>query len=113
MNTDVKALIPDMYNVTVKVKVLDLLVSLETKHEKTNSDIKIHEYLVGDSTASVILNTMQDLEIMKTYEIQQGYTRAIEGYLRLYSKGVVPDTTDIEHVNTEHNRSFIQFNRKL
>lgn len=54
-----------------------------------------------------------DLEIMKTYEIQQGYTRAIEGYLRLYSKGVVPDTTDIEHVNTEHNRSFIQFNRKL
>lgn len=37
MNTDVKTLIPDMYNITVKIKVLDLLVSLETKHEKSKT----------------------------------------------------------------------------
>jgi hypothetical protein len=56
---------------------------------------------------------LQDLEISQYYEIQQGHTYNIEGYLRLYSDIIVPSTTGPEHINTNNNRSLIQFNRKL
>lgn len=108
-----ETIIPDLYNVHVKVKVLSLLISLKTKHEESESNIIIHEYLIGDHTATAILSTSQNLEISQCYEIQQGYTRAIEGYLRLYSKNIEASKDNVTEINNDHNRSLIQFNRKL
>lgn len=53
------------------------------------------------------------LETDKVYEITTGYTRVIEGSLRLYCDDVAPSSNKaLDTVNTENNRSFIQLERK-
>ncbi|KAI9279176.1 hypothetical protein BY458DRAFT_564913 [Sporodiniella umbellata] len=115
-----KTLTPDVYNVQVKTKVLSLIISLNTKHEKSKvkectagSNIVVHEYLIGDHTASAIINTSQTLDISQSYEIYEGHTSTVDGYLRIHSENIKPMNEDITEINAETNRSLIQFSRKL
>lgn len=72
---NIASLNPDQFRIDLRVKVIELVVSLKTKHEQCNvlpcpqqsnvlifvdlADVIIHiyEYLVGDDTGCIVLNT--------------------------------------------------------
>ncbi|CEP17376.1 hypothetical protein [Parasitella parasitica] len=53
----VASLTPDQFRIDLKAKIIELVISLETRHEQSGSPVHIYEYLVGDETGCVILNT--------------------------------------------------------
>ncbi|KAI7898223.1 uncharacterized protein BX663DRAFT_525635 [Cokeromyces recurvatus] len=108
----ISTLTPNEFRINIKVKVIELLITLETKHEKSNSMIIIHEYLVGDESGCIILNTKQELKIDSTYTIKNGYTETIEGYLRLYAEHLEPTTASL-CINVNNNRSFVHLERDI
>lgn len=111
-HTSITTLTPSTFRVHVVFKVIELMIASKTKHEPSDSLITIFEYLVADESGCIILNTKSALDTDKVYEITTGYTRVIEGSLRLYCDDVNPASKTLDTVNTENNRSFIQLERK-
>ena len=105
---------PKQFRIDLKVKIVELIVSLETKHEQSGSTIHIYEYLVGDDTGCIILNTKSELQIDSVYDIKQAYTETVEGYLRLYATEIELElSTKFNEINTKNNRSVILLEKKL
>ncbi|GAN08734.1 hypothetical protein MAM1_0220d08250 [Mucor ambiguus] len=105
---------PDQFRIDIRVQVVELIVSLETKHEQSGNIIHIYEYLVGDETGCIVMNTKSELEIDSVYDIKHAYTQTVEGYLRLYTTDIeLSSTKQMDSINTQNNRSAILLARKL
>lgn len=92
--------------------------------------IHIYEYLVGDETGCIVLNTKSgtryifwcranvlwliELQIDSVYDIKHAYTETVEGYLRLYATDIeLSSAKQLNAINTQNNRSAILLARKL
>ncbi|OAD07981.1 hypothetical protein MUCCIDRAFT_182304 [Mucor lusitanicus CBS 277.49] len=105
---------PDQFRIDLQVQVVELIVSLETKHEQSGATIHIYEYLVGDETGCIVLNTKSELQIDSVYDIKHAYTETVEGYLRLYATDIeLSSAKQLNAINTQNNRSAILLARKL
>ncbi|KAL9547167.1 hypothetical protein MBANPS3_006310 [Mucor bainieri] len=105
---------PDQFRIDVRVQVVELIVSLETKHEQSGAVIHIYEYLVGDETGCIVLNTKSELQIDSVYDIKHAYTETVEGYLRLYATDIELASTEcMDGIDTQNNRSAILLARRL
>ncbi|KAL7309777.1 Small subunit processome complex component [Mucor circinelloides] len=111
---NIASLNPDQFRIDLRVKVIELVVSLKTKHEQSDVIIHIYEYLVGDDTGCIVLNTKSELQIDSVYDIEHAYTETVEGYLRLYATDIeLSSSNQLDGINTQNNRSAILFARKL
>ncbi|KAK4513739.1 uncharacterized protein ATC70_005745 [Mucor velutinosus] len=105
---------PDQFRIELRIQVIELIVSLETKHEQSGAIIHIYEYIVGDETGCIVLNTKSELQIDSVYDIKHAYTETVEGYLRLYATDIEPSSSkQLDGINTQNNRSAILLARKL
>ena len=114
----VSSLKPDLRNLNMKVKIVNIGASRTISPRRGGRDHLVAEALVGDETGVVIL-TLWDDQIKKfkagdTVRIRNGYTTIFKGSLRLNTgkSGKMEKTEDeISEVNTRNNlseRSYIQ-----
>ncbi|KAI8377918.1 uncharacterized protein BYT42DRAFT_614565 [Radiomyces spectabilis] len=112
----VEALEPDSYGIQLQVKVVELLVRMEADDGQGNTT-SVYEYLVGDQTSSVVLQTTKELPLHQVLRIQNAYTQVVEGSLRLVvsAENITIDASSppsaIESIG-DHNISLIQFKRR-
>ncbi|KAI9472083.1 MAG: hypothetical protein EXX96DRAFT_622265 [Benjaminiella poitrasii] len=105
--SSIAELSPNEYQIEMPIKVIELLVVLESKHEKSNSTITLYDYLVADDSGCIVLNTKQELTLDSAYILKHGHTEMIEGHLRLASDNLEPTTSHTINANATNNRSWM------
>ncbi|KAF7729354.1 hypothetical protein EC973_004610 [Apophysomyces ossiformis] len=111
LQNKVASLHPDQWGVELVVKVVELLVSVETSDELSGGSICVSEYVVGDETGCIIIKTTSGLNIGKSVRIKNGYTEVLDGYMRLVATDV-EEAKDAVEAMMDNNVSSIKFVRK-
>ncbi|KAI7862994.1 hypothetical protein BDF14DRAFT_1442549 [Spinellus fusiger] len=106
-------LVPECYGVYSIVKVLELLATIETLHEPSNTVVHVSEYLVGDSTGTLVFQTSTKWEPEDVIQFTNASTQLMEGYLRVVGSAVKCNTTDTFLVSIENNFSLVKYVRKV
>ncbi|MHA1798787.1 MAG: hypothetical protein ACTSVY_10125 [Candidatus Helarchaeota archaeon] len=103
---------PRMRNQNLKVKCESISEVREVSSKSDGSMHRVTEALIGDETASILLTVWDDtidrIEIGKSYTIKNSYTSIFRGSLRLNlgKYGELEDSTEeISEINTENNLS--------
>jgi len=109
---DVSGLKPDLRNVSLRVKIVNIGTSRAVPSKRDTRQHLIAEALVGDETGSVVLTLWDDqirmFEAGDVIEISGGYTTLFKGSLRLnIGRGGRAEKSDkeIAEVNTRNNLS--------
>ena len=113
---NVEDLKPNSKRVNVKVKVISKNDEREVISKRTGETLRVTEALVGDETGTVLLTLWNELidnvEVDKAYEINNGYISLFRGYMRL-NIGKYGSISEIEEdfgeINTEKNMSDQQY----
>jgi replication factor A1 len=93
---------------------VDIVFKVASKNEprETREGIQVTEALVGDPTGSILMTlwreTIDQVEVGKTYHLINGYTNIFKGSMRLTlgrEGKLEPSKEDIGEVNTENNIS--------
>ena len=113
----VEDLKPNSRRVNLKVKVISKEEEREVISKRTGETLRVTEALIGDETATVLLNLWNELidEIQpnKIYQINNGYVTLFKGNIRLNigKFGTIKEITneDIGEVNNEKNISDEKF----
>ncbi len=103
---------PQMKNLSITFKVMELGEEREVTSRRDDSTHRIAEAIVGDTTGTVAVplwdGKIDQVEIGETYQLENGYTGLFKGNLRLNigRYGELKDTdSDIEEVDTENDMS--------
>ncbi|NHI93386.1 MAG: hypothetical protein EAX96_12945 [Candidatus Lokiarchaeota archaeon] len=103
---------PRMRRMNLKVKCESLNEIREVASKNDGANHKVTEALVGDETGSILLtlwdDTIDRVEIGKSYMIKNSYTSIFRGSLRLNlgKYGELEDSEEeISEINTENNLS--------
>ncbi|MFX1474748.1 MAG: single-stranded DNA-binding protein [Promethearchaeota archaeon] len=108
----VSELKPRMKSVNITFKVVEKGEAREVTSRRDGETHRVLDATVGDSTGIVLLSLWDDsietIEIDKTYRLENGYTSLFQGHLRLnigrYGN-ITEAETPIEEVNTENDLS--------
>ena len=108
----VSSLKPDLRNLNLIVKIVNIGTSRSISSKRDNSQHLISDALVGDENGSVVLTLWDDqinrFKSNEVIEIKGGYTTLFKGSLRLnIGRGRNIDKVDkkIDEVNTSNNLS--------
>ena len=108
----VSELRPRMKNLTISFKVLEKGETREVTSRHDGATHRVADTVVGDSTGTVVIplwdDTIEQIEVGKTYKLENGYTGLFQRHLRLNigRYGVVSDAEEeIEEVNAENDLS--------
>ncbi len=108
----VEGLKPNLRNVNVVLKVVDIGQPRGVFVRKSSSEHRVAEALVGDETGMVLLNLWDDqidsFDLNDVFEIKNGYTSLFRGSLRLNigRHGTAEKVdTEIGEVNKQNNVS--------
>ncbi|MFX1603775.1 MAG: single-stranded DNA-binding protein [Promethearchaeota archaeon] len=108
----VSELRPRMKNLTISFKVLEKGETREVTSRHDGATHRVADTVVGDSTGTVVIplwdDTIEQIEVGKTYRLENGYTGLFQRRLRLNigRYGVVNEAEEgIEEVNAENDLS--------
>jgi len=111
-NLNVEALKPDLQDLNLIVKILNIGPSRGVLSKRDQRQRLIAEALVGDETGSVVLTLWEDqirrFAANDVVEIRQGYTNLFKGSLRLNvgrNGRIEKVDKKLEKVNTRNNLS--------
>ncbi|KAI8062328.1 uncharacterized protein B0P05DRAFT_556545 [Gilbertella persicaria] len=107
----ISTLKPDAFRCDLTAKVLEHVMTVSAKQADSDALLILNEYLIGDDSGCVVLNTKQDLTIDTVYDIKNAYTQATEGYLRVYANDIETSSASLDKVNTENNKSLVFMER--
>ena len=114
----VSELKPRMKNLTISFKVLEKGETREVTSRHDGATHRVADTVVGDSTGTVVIplwdDTIEQIEVGKTYKLENGYTGLFQRHLRLNigRYGVVSDAEEeIEEVNAENDVSAAEHER--
>ncbi|RCH94378.1 hypothetical protein CU098_005689 [Rhizopus stolonifer] len=103
----ISTLKPDAFRCDLTAKVLEHVMTVSVKQADSDALLILNEYLIGDDSGCVVLNTKQDT----VYDIKNAYTQATEGYLRVYANDIETSSASLDKVNTENNKSLVFMER--
>lgn len=103
---------PETIQATITVKVIDILISIESYHE--GKCIKVSSVLIGDKTAIGILEIIGDVQLSTNdiIELRNIYARISFGFLRIRSSPFSAKTVETKEafpVNFGLNISEIEY----
>ncbi len=108
----VSELKPRMKSVNISFKVVEKGEAREVTSRRDGETHRVLDATVGDSTGIVLLSLWDDsidtVEVDKTYRLENGYTSLFQGHLRLNigRYGNIKEAeTPIEEVDTENDLS--------
>ena len=108
----VSELKPRMKSVNISFKVVEKGEAREVTSRRDGETHRVLDATVGDSTGIVLLSLWDDsidtVEVDKTYRLENGYTSLFQGHLRLNigRYGNISEAeTPIEEVDTENDLS--------
>ncbi len=112
VEAQVSELRPRMKSVNISFKVVEKGEAREVTSRRDGETHRVLDATVGDSTGIVLLSLWDDsidtVEVDKTYRLENGYTSLFQGHLRLnigrYGK-IEEAETPIEEVDTENDLS--------
>ncbi len=110
-NMRVSDLRPNMNGVDVTVRVVEVVEEKDVKSRKDGSQHHLKEFLVGDSSASVVLSLWDDKASLVSpgdvVNIKNGYTTVVRGSIRLNvgKYGKIEKVDEEVEANTEKNIS--------
>ena len=112
---------PSSRGVELTVKVVEKMDEREVTARATGRRHRVAEFLVGDSTGTVILTLWDDkidsLEVGKTYVIKNGYISTFKNSMRLNTGryGTIEEASEEVEANTENNVSekFVESPRRF
>jgi replication factor A1 len=103
---------PRMKNLTISFKVLSKGEAREVTSRHDGETHRVADIVIGDSSGTVVMplwdDSIENLEVGKTYKLDNGYTGLFQRNLRLNigRYGVLNDAEEaIEEVNEENNLS--------
>ena len=106
---------PQMKNVTISFKVMEMGEEREVSSRKDGATHRVLDAQVGDSTGTVTVpfwnETIDNVAVGESFLLKNGYTGLYRGNLRLNigKYGELSSTEDIEEVNTENNMSAVDY----
>lgn len=108
----VSELKPGMKSISIAFKVVDVGEAREVTSRRDGETHRVADAVVGDTTGTVMMplwdDSIDDMEVGKTYQLENGYTGLFKGNLRLNvgRYGKVEDAEeDIEEVNMDVDMS--------
>jgi replication factor A1 len=114
----VAELAPGMKNLTVTFKVLEKNETREVSSRRDGQTHRVADAIVGDATGIVVMplwnESIETIEVEKTYKLENGYTGLFQGHLRLNigKYGVLADAEEeIPEVNRENDLSEAEHER--
>ena len=114
----VSELRPRMKNLIISFKVLEKGETREVTSRHDGATHRVADTVVGDSTGTVVIplwdDTIEQIEVGKTYKLENGYTGLFQRHLRLNigRYGVVNEAEEgIEEVDTENDLSATEHER--
>jgi replication factor A1 len=114
----VSELKPRMKSVNISFKVVEKGEAREVTSRRDGETHRVLDATVGDSTGTVLLSlwddTIETVEVDKTYRLENGYTSLFQGHLRLNigRYGNLSEAeTPIEEVDTENDLSAAEHER--
>ncbi|MHA2378919.1 MAG: single-stranded DNA-binding protein [Candidatus Thorarchaeota archaeon] len=109
---------PRMKNLTISFKVLEKGETREVTSRHDGATHRVADTVVGDSTGTVVIplwdDTIEQIEVGKTYKLENGYTGLFQRHLRLNigRYGVINDAEEeIEEVDMENDLSALEHER--
>ncbi|MFW9909836.1 MAG: single-stranded DNA-binding protein [Candidatus Thorarchaeota archaeon] len=106
---------PQMKNVTISFKVMELSEEREVTSRRDGTEHRVMDAVVGDSTGTITVpvwdTAIDDIATGNTYMLKKGYTGIFKGNLRLHigKYGELSDAeVAIEEINTENNMSAVE-----
>jgi len=106
---------PQMKNVTISFKVMELGDEREVSSRRDGATHRVADAVVGDSTGTITVplwdETIDNMTTGNTYVLKNGYTGIFKGNLRLNigKYGELSDAEEaIEEINTENNMSAVE-----
>ncbi len=113
---NVEEMRPFLKKVNTTVKVLDRTEIREVTSRLDDSSHKVTEFLVGDSTGTILLTAwdkaIDEIELGKIYDVENGFTSLFKNSIRLNLGrfGKINSTeTAIDSVHRENNLSEKEF----
>ncbi|MFQ5834271.1 MAG: single-stranded DNA-binding protein [Candidatus Thorarchaeota archaeon] len=114
----VSELKPRMKNLTISFKVLEKGEAREVTSRHDGETHRVADIVVGDTTGTVVMplwdDTIEQIEVGKTYKLENGYTGLFQRHLRLNigRYGVVNEAEEaIEEVEMENDLSATEHER--
>lgn len=114
----VAELAPSMKNLTVTFKVLEKNEAREVTSRRDGQTHRVADAVVGDSTGTVVMplwnESIESVEVDKTYKLENGYTGLFQSHLRLNigRYGVITESEEeIAEVNMENDLSEAEHER--
>jgi len=106
---------PQMKNVTISFKVMELGEEREVTSRKDGATHRVADAVVADSTGTITMplwnETIDNMTAGNSYVLKNGYTGIFRGNLRLNigQYGELSDAEEaIDEVNTENNMSAVE-----
>jgi replication factor A1 len=103
---------PRMKNLTVTFKVVELGEAREVTSRRDGEQHRVLDAVVGDATGTVVMplwnERIEEIELGKTYKLDNGYTGLFRSNLRLNigRYGVISEAEEpLEEVNMENDMS--------
>ena len=103
---------PRMKNLTVTFKVVELGEAREVTSRRDGETHRVLDAVVGDATGTVVMplwnERIEEIELGKTYKLDNGYTGLFRSNLRLNigRYGVISEAEEpLEEVNMENDMS--------
>ncbi len=107
---------PQMKNLTISFKVMELGDEREVESRRDGATHRVADAVVGDSTGTITIplwdETIDNMTTGNTYVLKNGYTGIFRGNLRLNigKYGEISNAEEaIEDINTENNMSAKEF----
>lgn len=114
----VSELRPRMKNLIISFKVLEKGETREVTSRHDGATHRVADTVVGDSSGTVVIplwdDTIEQIEVGKTYKLENGYTGLFQRHLRLNigRYGVVNEAEEgIEEVDMENDLSATEHER--